>query len=167
MKAFIIISGLVSLLLGAYLFANPLVTIASLGWLLGLIVFISGVSSTVGYFSQSGPRNAWNLVQHVISAFLGLLLLTSSLFSITAIVFTIVAYWTVFIGILRLILAFRLRQAGMNSAGRQIWSAIIIILIGLVFLSQPILSSAIIGRFIALILMAVGISSIFMASRLP
>ncbi|WP_273449376.1 HdeD family acid-resistance protein [Streptococcus ferus] len=168
MKNLTLVVGLSALLLGIYLFTNPLLTVAWLGWLLGLIVLISGIGGVVSYLNRDETsKNVWQLIQYLISIFLGFLLLSSSIFSITKIAFTIVAYWTVFIGITRLMVGFRLRQAGLTNGNRHILSALITILIGLIFLSQPILSSAIIGRFIALLFITAGISTLFLSFRLP
>lgn len=41
MKWFTLISGVLTFLIGIWIFANPLVVTASIGWLLALIIFFS------------------------------------------------------------------------------------------------------------------------------
>ncbi|MGT2750876.1 HdeD family acid-resistance protein [Streptococcus orisasini] len=162
MKWFTLTSGILTLLIGFWIFANPLVVTASIGWLLALIIFLAGITGFMNYMSKpSEERNSWNLLQSVISIIFGFILLTSSIFSLTTAVVTIAAYWILVIGILRLISAYRLRQAGVSTDNHLLITGIFALVIGLILLGQPLLSSAIIGRFVALLLIAVGLSSLF------
>ena len=111
-------------------------------------------------------RTIWNLLQSIVSIIFGFILLTSSIFSLTTAVVTIAAYWIILIGILRLISGYRLRQMGFLQSNRFFWTGSFALLLGLILLGQPLLSSAIIGRFVALLLMATGISSFLVFLRL-
>ncbi|EHJ51858.1 DUF308 domain-containing protein [Streptococcus macacae] len=167
MKWFTLISGVLTLLIGLWIFANPLVVTASIGWILALIIFLVGITSFMDYMSKAADeRNIWSLLQSIISIIFGFILLTSSLFSLTTAVIAIVAYWIIVIGVLRLISAYRLRQAGFPQSNRFFLSGIGALLIGLILLGQPLLSSAIIGRFVALLLILTGISSLLTFIRL-
>lgn len=167
MKWFTLSSGVLTLLIGFWIFANPLVVTASIGWLLALVIFLVGFTGFIDYMSKTGEeRNIWNLLQSIISIIFGFILLTSSIFSLTTAVVTIAAYWILVIGSLRLISAYRLRKLGFPDSNRLFISGIFAFLLGLILLGQPLLSSAIIGRFVALLLIAAGISSIFVFLRL-
>lgn len=167
MKWFTLSSGVLTLLIGFWIFANPLVVTASIGWLLALVIFLVGITGFIDYMSKTGEeRNIWNLLQSIISIIFGFILLTSSIFSLTTAVVTIAAYWILVIGSLRLISAYRLRKLGFPDSNRLFISGIFAFLLGLILLGQPLLSSAIIGRFVALLLIAAGISSIFVFLRL-
>ena len=168
MKWFTLTSGILTLLIGFWIFANPLVVTASIGWLLALVIFLVGITGFIDYMSKpSEERNGWNLLQSIISIIFGFILLTSSIFSLTTAVVAIAAYWILVIGILRIISAYRLRKMGFPDSNRFFISGIFAVLLGLILLGQPLLSSAIIGRFVALLLIATGISSIFVFLRLP
>ncbi|MGT2924058.1 HdeD family acid-resistance protein [Streptococcus caviae] len=168
MKWFTLTSGVLTLLIGFWIFAHPLVVTASIGWLLALVIFFVGITGFIDYMSRpSEERNGWNLLQSIISIIFGFILLTSSIFSLTTAVITIAAYWTLVIGILRIVSAYRLRKMGFPDSKRLFISGIFAVLLGLILLGQPLLSSAIIGRFVALLLIAIGISSIFVFLRLP
>lgn len=167
MKWFTLTSGILTLLIGFWIFANPLVVTASIGWLLALVIFLVGITGFIDYMSKpSEERNGWNLLQSIISIIFGFILLTSSIFSLTTAVVAIAAYWVLVIGILRIISAYRLRKMGFPDSNRLFISGIFAVLLGLILLGQPLLSSAIIGRFVALLLIATGISSIFVFLRL-
>lgn len=167
MKWFTLTSGILTLLIGFWIFANPLVVTASIGWLLALVIFLVGITGFIDYMSKpSEERNGWNLLQSIISIIFGFILLTSSIFSLTTAVVAIAAYWVLVIGILRIISAYRLRKMGFPDSKRLFISGIFAVLLGLILLGQPLLSSAIIGRFVALLLIATGISSIFVFLRL-
>lgn len=167
MKWFTLISGVLTFLIGICIFANPLVVTASIGWLLALIIFLVGITGFIDYMSKSREeRTIWNLLQSIVSIIFGFILLTSSIFSLTTAVVTIAAYWIILIGILRLISGYRLRQMGFPQSNRFFWTGSFALLLGLILLGQPLLSSAIIGRFVALLLMATGISSFLVFLRL-
>ena len=101
MKWFTLISGVLTFLIGIWIFANPLVVTASIGWLLALIIFLVGITGFIDYMSKSHEeRTIWNLLQSIVSIIFGFILLTSSIFSLTTAVVTIAAYWIILIGIL-------------------------------------------------------------------
>ncbi|AND79188.1 HdeD family acid-resistance protein [Streptococcus pantholopis] len=162
MKWFPLFAGILAILFGFYLFANPLVTVASLGWFLALIVFVSGVTNLLSYLSDSkNSRSFWELLQSILSIVFGLILLGSSAFSLSGAVITILAYWVLLSGIFRLTAGIQLRRAGALGGNRLLFSAVFTIVLGLILLGQPILTAALIGRFIAVLFMAIGIQAIY------
>lgn len=79
MKIITLIPSLFSLLLGFYLFNHPLSAIASIGWLLALMIFVWGIQSLLTYFrSNQSRRNIWQLLQAVVTVVFGFILLGSS-----------------------------------------------------------------------------------------
>lgn len=162
MKWFPLLAGIIACLAGFYLFTNPLVTVATVGWFLALFVLISGITGLMAYFTTDKEyRNLWFLVQNILSIVFGFILLSSSAFSLSGAVITILAYWVLLSGLLRLFGGLQLRRLGFPGAGTSLGSAIIAIIFGLVLLGQPILTAAIIGRFVGLLFIAIGISSIY------
>ena len=170
MKYFSLTAGVISLLIGFYLFASPLATISTIGWILALFVFISGINGIVTYFHQiNSERNIWMLIQSTLSIIFGFLLITSSTFARSSVVITILAYWVLVSGILRLITGYQLGRADFpkSDSNRYLIGGVIAIIFAIILFSSPILSAALIGRFVALILIAIGISSIYTFIRLP
>lgn len=167
MKYFSLSAGIITLIIGLYLFFNPLATLATIGWVLALAIFISGISGLNRYFSTDKQhRNIWSLLQHTISLIFGFLLLTSSTFSLSNAVTLLLSYWLFIVGALRLIAGIKLNQFESGLGRNDIISAIITLILALILFAHPILSAAIIGRLISIIFISIGISSLYLYFKL-
>lgn len=166
MKWFPLMAGLLSLIYGLFLFAYPLSSVATVAWIIALIIFASGVSSFVAYFANPDYRSRWQLVQSSLSIIFGLILLSSSVFSLTTAFMTIIAYWVLVSGILRLLTALRLRKTGYPRYAINYSGAVLTILFGLVLLGAPLFSASLIGIIVASFFVLVGLSLILLATRL-
>ena len=164
MKRLSLWSGILALLIGIFLFVHPFTTTAMIGWIIALLVFMSGITSLLMY-TNSVERSFWYLLQSILSI-IGIILLSSSAMSLSSAVITIAAYWILISGILRLIGGFQMRKAGFYDANRFLGSAVLAILLGLFLLLNPALSAIFIGRLTGLLLMAVGGSGIAFSFRI-
>lgn len=165
MKRLSLWSGILALLIGIFLFVYPFTTTAMIGWIIALLVFMSGITSLLMY-TNSVERSFWYLLQSILSIIFGIILLSSSAMSLSSAVITIAAYWILISGILRLIGGFQMRRAGFYDANRFLSSAVLAILLGLFLLFNPALSAIFIGRLTGLLLMAVGVSGIAFSFRI-
>lgn len=165
MKRLSLWSGILALLIGIFLFVHPFTTTAMIGWIIALLVFMSGITSLLMY-TNSVERSFWYLLQSILSIIFGIILLSSSAMSLSSAVITITAYWILISGILRLIGGFQMRRAGFYDANRFLSSAVLAILLGLFLLFNPALSAIFIGRLTGLLLMAVGVSGIAFSFRI-
>ncbi len=165
MKRLSLWSGILALLIGVFLFVHPFTTTAMIGWIIALLVFMSGFTSLLMY-TNSVERSFWYLLQSILSIIFGIILLSSSAMSLSSAVITIAAYWILISGILRLIGGFQMRRAGFYDANRFLSSAVLAILLGLFLLLNPALSAIFIGRLTGLLLMAVGVSGIAFSFRI-
>lgn len=165
MKRLSLWSGILALLIGIFLFVHPFTTTAMIGWIIALLVFMSGITSLLMY-TNSVERSFWYLLQSILSIIFGIILLSSSAMSLSSAVITIAAYWILISGILRLIGGFQMRRAGFYDANRFLSSAVLAILLGLFLLFNPALSAVFIGRLTGLLLMAVGVSGIAFSFRI-
>lgn len=165
MKRLSLWSGILALLIGIFLFVHPFTTTAMIGWIIALLVFMSGITSLLMY-TNSVERSFWYLLQSILSIIFGIILLSSSVMSLSSAVITIAAYWILISGILRLIGGFQMRRAGFYDANRFLSSAVLAILLGLFLLFNPALSAIFIGRLTGLLLMAVGVSGIAFSFRI-
>ncbi|MGT2832931.1 DUF308 domain-containing protein [Streptococcus halotolerans] len=165
MKLLTLIPSLFSLILGFYLFNKPLSAIASIGWLIALMIFVWGVQSLLTYFrSDSSQRTVWQLLQAIVTIIFGFILLGSSAFSLSRLVITIIAYWILVVGILRLISSYQLRRSGFTK--RTFLSGWGLLLLGILLLASPIFTSVFIGKFLSLILLVIGFSGTIASLRL-
>lgn len=166
MKWFTAISGFSALIYGLFLLKYPLSSIATIAWLIALIILMTGITSLIEYFANAQYRSRWQLVQSVVSIIFGLILLSSSVFSLTTAFMTIIAYWVLLSGIIRLLTSIRLRQAGYPRYAINYSGAVLTILFGLVLLGAPLFSASLIGIFVASFFVLVGLSLILLATRL-
>lgn len=165
MKRLSLWSSILALLIGIFLFVYPFTTTAMIGWIIALLVFMSGITSLLMY-TNSVERSFWYLLQSILSIIFGIILLSSSAMSLSSAVIMIAAYWILISGILRLIGGFQMRRAGFYDANRFLSSAVLAILLGLFLLFNPALSAIFIGRLTGLLLMAVGVSGIAFSFRI-
>lgn len=165
MKRLSLWSSILALLIGIFLFVHPFTTTAMIGWIIALLVFMSGITSLLMY-TNSVERSFWYLLQSILSIIFGIILLSSSAMSLSSAVIMIAAYWILISGILRLIGGFQMRRAGFYDANRFLSSAVLAILLGLFLLFNPALSAIFIGRLTGLLLMAVGVSGIASSFRI-
>ena len=165
MKGLSLWSGIIALIIGLFLFIHPFTTTAMIGWIIAIIIFLSGFTSLFMY-SSSVNRSLWYLLQGILSIVFGIILLSSSVMSLSSAVMTIVAYWILISGILRLIGGFQMKKAGFFDANRFLGSAVLAILLGIFLLFNPTLSAIFVGRLAGLLLVAVGVSGISFSFKL-
>ena len=94
MKSFTLISGILIILLGVFFFANPTSLLAIVGWIFALMMLISGGSSLMVYFKRDNEnRSFFQLLQSVISIVFGIILLSASVWVLSGVAVTIIAWW--------------------------------------------------------------------------
>ena len=69
MKRLSLWSGILALLIGIFLFVHPFTTTAMIGWIIALLVFMSGITSLLMY-TNSVERSFWYLLQSILSIIL-------------------------------------------------------------------------------------------------
>ncbi|MBM7642887.1 DUF308 domain-containing protein [Streptococcus loxodontisalivarius] len=158
MKWFPLTAGAIVTLVGIYLFVNPAVVTATIAWLFALVMFVSGISTLIAYFS--GERgHLLQLIQAVISIIFGFILLSSSTWALSNVAVTILAYWLLISAIVQFSHAYRLRQTGF-SGNSQLSTALVALVFALLLFSAPFFSAAVIGRFVAVLVIISGISTL-------
>ena len=90
MKGLSLWSGIIALIIGLFLFIHPFTTTAMIGWIIAIIIFLSGFTSLFMY-SSSVNRSLWYLLQGILSIVFGIILLSSSVMSLSSAVMTIVS----------------------------------------------------------------------------
>ena len=157
MKWFPLVGGILSILYAFFLFAHPLTSVATIAWIIALVIFVSGISNFLEYINHRDNRSFWQLIQSIFSIVIGFILLISSVFSLAIAFMTIIAYWILFSGILRLLTGLQLRKLRFPSSSLHISSAILTIIFGLVLLGTPLFSASVIGFLVALVFLFVGL----------
>ncbi|MFC3932562.1 DUF308 domain-containing protein [Streptococcus dentapri] len=166
MKWFPLIGGIFSICYAVFLFVNPLTSVATIAWIIALLIFINGIANFLEYLNAPERRSFWQLFQSLLSIIIGFILLTSSIFALTKAFVSIIAYWVLFSGILRLLTGLQLRKWDYTGSSIYISSAVVAIIFGIILLGAPLLSASIIGMLIALLFLLLGIALIIVFFRL-
>ncbi|MCU9534432.1 DUF308 domain-containing protein [Streptococcus sp. CSL10205-OR2] len=148
--------GIGCLLLGLYLFFNPLVSIASIAWIVAFIITVMGLFNLRTYLSlEKQYQNNWLLLQSLIKIILGLILLTSSALSLSQIVMSFIGLGFLIVGAISLKINNRFNKQ-LSHKTSMTGSSLVIFLLGIVFLLNPSFSAGVIGYFLSLLLMIIG-----------
>ena len=113
MKILGIIAGLLLIISGVYCFMHPVLTFASLGWLVGLAVIISGAGSLAAWWEsrKSGSSNGWELVSALLTVLVGVIVLCNlfAMFLTDMAIVALFGVWLLVTGILRIVASVRLK----------------------------------------------------------
>ena len=158
MKNFTLISGILIILLGVFFFANPTSLLAIVGWIFALMMLISGGSSLMVYFKRDNEnRSFFQLLQSVISIVFGIILLSASVWVLSGVAVTIIAWWLLVSAFTQGFQAYRQRQFGF-SVQPALSIALICLVFGVLLFCAPFFSAFLIGRFVASLIVFVGVS---------
>ncbi|MGT2772474.1 DUF308 domain-containing protein [Streptococcus marimammalium] len=159
--------GIGCLLLGLYLFFNPLVSIASIAWIVAFIITLMGLFNLRAYLTvEKQFQNNWLLLQSLMKIIIGIILLTSSAFSLSQIVMSFIGLALLIISVINLKINNRFNKQLLNKASITDYS-LVIFLLGIIFLLNPSFSAGVIGYFLSLLLMVIGSISLIYYYQKP
>lgn len=161
-KTMRILSALAGVLLvaaGIYCLCNQDVAVLSAGILLGLFMLCAGVLEII-IFSVGGGLifgSGWLLLDGVLTVLLSMLLLFNQWFTMVSlpILFTL---WLLFSGVSRFVSAFDLRVLGVRSWGLVLALGILLLVLGIVGLLDPVVSTVAFAITVGLVFILEGIS---------
>lgn len=160
-RVLMLILGILLVIFGVFLFATPGFNAVMLGYLVSILMLVSGIAEIVFYAThhKTHAASGWLLADGILTAILGLLLL----FMPSAQVLTmsiIFAVWVLFTGVVSFSGAFTAKSAGSHSWGWSLALGIIGILLGLWLMFDPMLSIVSIGYLLPAAFVFEGISAI-------
>lgn len=131
-------TGVLLIIAAVYMFANPAVPLAALGFIFSFAVLLGGVFELVRYFGALKPaRTGWDLVNGILTVVVGLILLSASAGAQATYIPTIVGVWLIAWALIRLMTAQGLKYLSF-AAGRHLqFSAIGTLILGLLVLLFP------------------------------
>lgn len=95
----ILIQGILLVLLGIFIFRNPVEVLGGISLWFGIIVLITGIIGIIAWiFSKTGERDSWSLIWSLLSLIFGILMLTNVPFIMKAIT-VIFGIWVVIAGL--------------------------------------------------------------------
>lgn len=150
-------TGVLLIIAAVYMFANPAVPLAALGFIFSFAVLLGGVFELVRYFGALKPaRTGWDLVNGLLTVLVGIMLLSASAGAQATYIPTIVGVWLVAWALIRLMTAQAMKYLS-YAAGRHLqFSAIGSLVLGLLVLLFPMFFGAVAVWGIALVLLLIG-----------
>ena len=151
-------TGVLLIIAAVYMFANPAVPLAALGFIFSYAVLLGGVFELVRYFGALKPaRTGWDLVNGILTVVAGLILLSASAGAQATYIPTIVGVWLIMWALIRLMTAQAMKYLS-YAAGRHLqFSAIGTLILGLLVLLFPMFFGAVAVWEIALVLLLIGL----------
>jgi uncharacterized membrane protein HdeD (DUF308 family) len=156
-----LIYGLIFILFGIYLLAEPASGFATLGFLFGLVILLAGIAELVRVVNDRDSFNrGFHLIIGIIDIILGIILITHIAASET-IMRIIVGIWFLFRGVTML---------SLSGFGRRSWlmvfGGIIIIIAAALILFNPAVGAVTIILWTAFAFIVTGIMNLALAFRL-
>lgn len=153
------LAGVLLVAAGIYCLCNQDVAVLSAGILLGLFMLCAGVLEII-IFSVGGGLifgSGWLLLDGVLTVLLSMLLLFNQWFTMVSlpILFTL---WLLFSGVSRFVSAFDLRVLGVRSWGLVLALGILLLVLGIVGLLDPVVSTVAFAITVGLVFILEGIS---------
>ena len=103
--------GVLSIIVGVYALRHILITIATLGLLLGIFWIVNGAVETFAALSHRAmPGRTWTILMGVLSVLAGVVVLASPSTSLLALAL-VLSFWLLLFGVMEIMLAFQLRSA--------------------------------------------------------
>ncbi len=170
MRVLSIILGVILIIGGVFCIAYPTATFATLGWLVGILLLISGINGIAAYVTgrKSGGATVWDLVFGILTVVLGVFLLFSPLaVGITDIVLVyLFSIWMVVGGILRIVAGVGVIRKHTGSKA-WIWMlilGILMILLGIFGFFFPLVNALAMGWMMGFFIIFQGFNLIAMGS---
>jgi uncharacterized membrane protein HdeD (DUF308 family) len=112
-----LVLGVLTVILGLYILANPLISTLALTWLAGILFLATGVTKIFLSFGLRGTGYLWVvLLSGIVSVALGIMVLSNFPYSAATILGILLAVELISTGIANIALALRLRETGPQAA---------------------------------------------------
>lgn len=151
-------TGVLLIIAAVYMFANPAVPLAALGFIFSFAVLLSGVFELVRYFGALKPaRTGWDLVNGLLTVLVGVMLLSASAGAQATLIPTFVGLWLIVWALVRIMSAQKLKYLSYGAGRHLQFSAIGTLILGLLVVLFPVLFGAVAVWGIALVLLLIGL----------
>ena len=144
----------------------PETTLISLAWIIGLIVLIDGFCTIMLFALEHNFLfgAGWLLLDGVITVVLAVFLLFNNLFTASALPY-VFGMWVIISGVQKAIYSFDLKKIGISGWGWVLAFGILSSAVGIVALTDPVVSTIAISVLVGWMLITYGVSSIILWSR--
>lgn len=166
-----IIVGVLTIILGIYCFATPVLTFGVVAWLIAFAMIADGVAKLMVWreYKALGVSDTWALVGGILSIVLGVILAFSAVARVAADVFVayMASFWLLFAGCVRVVRSFQMRHVRRTIASQMLgtnWglafvTGLVMIVLGIVCIANPVIVMVALGWQIgfAMILGGIGL----------
>ena len=163
-----LIVGIVAIVIGFIILVNPVTSYYIFAIWLGAGIFVSGMFGLMQNISSKNyfVRRGWLIAANIADVVIGLILMFNAIIS-EVFMPTLLGFWLLYRGATMLIQGFDLRDYGIRDAGWVVFYAALIIALAIAILWLPMtFGIEAVILFIALAVIAYGISTISLAYRL-
>lgn len=166
MKIVGIILGALLVISGVYCIMSPVVTFATLGWVVGLSMVFEGFWSMLTWSNRKrlGFADGWTLCGAIISVIFGAMVLASGYlrFAVDSVLAYMVAFWLIAAGVTRIA-----ASVGLHAAHREneeigsswflvLLAGILVLIFGVICLIHPLIAVVSAGTFMGLGIISAG-----------
>ena len=165
-RLLLFLAGVVFVLLGLFLFTNPVANLVAYSWWIAFDLLVSSIAALLGYFSAPKVlRSPVYLFQGFVSLLLALYLVAYGFVTLPVVIPTILGIWLI---VEAIIVFFKGNRLGLifPIIGNHIkWVALLVFLLGLVILFNPVATGVFVVYVIAFSFLVTGFTYIIEAFR--
>lgn len=160
------LAGVVFVLLGLFLFTNPVANLVVYSWWIAFGLLVSSIAAILGYFSVPKElRSPAHLFQGIVNLLLALYLVAYGFVTLPVVIPTILGIWLIVEAIIAFFKGNRLGLIFPIIGNHIMWIALLAFLLGLVILFNPVATSVFVVYVVAFAFLIVGFTYILDAFR--
>ena len=165
-RLLLFLAGVVFVLLGLFLFTNPVANLVAYSWWIAFGLLVSSIAAILGYFSVPKElRSPAHLFQGIVNLLLALYLVAYGFLTLPVVIPTILGIWLIVEAIIVFFKGNRLGLIFPIIGNHIMWIALLAFLLGLVILFNPVATSVFVVYVVAFAFLIVGFTYILDAFR--
>ena len=165
-RLLLFLAGVVFVLLGLFLFTNPVANLVAYSWWIAFGLLVSSIAAILGYFSVPKElRSPAYLFQGIVNLLLALYLVAYGFVTLPVVIPTILGIWLIVEAIIVFFKGNRLGLIFPIIGNHIMWVALLVFLLGLVILFNPVATGVFVVYVIAFSFLVTGFTYIIEAFR--
>lgn len=165
-RLLLFLAGVVFVLLGLFLFTNPVANLVAYSWWIAFGLLVSSIAAILGYFSVPKElRSPAHLFQGIVNLLLALYLVAYGFVTLPVVIPTILGIWLIVEAIIVFFKGNRLGLIFPIIGNHIMWIALLAFLLGLVILFNPVATSVFVVYVVAFAFLIVGFTYVLDAFR--
>ncbi|GHB13840.1 HdeD family acid-resistance protein [Salinicola rhizosphaerae] len=155
--------GVIAIVFGLIAVFKPLVAIAALTWIMGIMALAEGITTLVTAATYRGAGKGWLIFYGAFSVLFGLVAIFDPL-SMASALLILVGIWLVIAGIYRLMLGLKIRRSAPGE-GWTVLSGVLALLLGILLVASPLSGLVVTAIWIGVVALVYGIIQVIAALR--